>query len=82
LSALAGLHQQAETLARAITDPDSQARALITVAATLAQAGETRRASRVTAGACVAARWTSIVRLVFLLAPSAFTTLAPTLAEQ
>jgi tetratricopeptide (TPR) repeat protein len=78
----AGRHQQAEALARSITNPGSQAHALGLVAGALARAGEARSASRVAAATCAVGRWTTAVRPVLLLVPSAFTMLARTLQEQ
>jgi hypothetical protein len=70
--ASAGQHQRAETVARSITSPDLQANALAEVAMAMAQ---TDSAARMAAATCAAGNWTTAVRPVLMLAPSAFTTL-------
>jgi len=80
--ARAGRHQQAEAVARTITDPDQQASALAEVAGALAQTGETRSAARVTAAVCAVGTWTTATTPVLLLEPSAFTALTRRLKEQ
>lgn len=74
--ASAGQRQQAEALARSITDPDRQAAALARVAGTLAQAGRTRAAKQVAATACATGGWTTAAPAVLSLNPAAFTVLA------
>jgi hypothetical protein len=69
----------AETVARSITDPGLQARALAQVAEALAKAAKTRAASRVAAAACATGQWTTAAPAVLLLNPAAFTLLARTL---
>ena len=54
--AQAGHHEQAEAVARSITDPDQQAEALAAVAEALARAGRHRRAAAVAGRAQTAAR--------------------------
>jgi hypothetical protein len=70
----AGLHEQAEAVARSITDPGAQA--LVQVAETLAEAAKTRTASRVAAAACATGQWTTAAPVVLLINPAAFTMLA------
>ena len=77
--ARAGQHQQAESIARSIADQGLRASALSQIAATLARAGDARSASRVAAATCAVGPWTTAVRPVLLLVPSAFTALARTL---
>jgi len=72
----------AERIAHSITDPDQQSRTLVGVATALAQTGDANSAWRVAAATCAAGQWTTAVRPVLLLAPSAFTTLARMLEEQ
>jgi hypothetical protein len=78
----AGQYQQAEAIARSITGLDSQASALAGVAEALAQAGQDRPAARVAAATCTVGQWTTAVRPVLLLAPTAYTMLAHTVEEQ
>ena len=59
-------HQQAETLARSIIDPDWQAEALTQIAEALVKAGDTRSASRMAAITCTVGRWTIAARSVLL----------------
>jgi len=66
---------QTEVAALSLTDPDSQARALVRVAEILAGAGDTRSACRVAAAVCVAGHWTTAAGPVLLLDPNAFATL-------
>jgi hypothetical protein len=61
----------AETVARSITDPDRQAQALAAVAAALAAKGNMRQARHVAPAACAVGRWTTVLRLVLSLEPSA-----------
>lgn len=77
--ARAGHHERAEAIARAVAEPDKQAAALAEVAEALALAGESRAASRVAAAACAAGPWPTAARPVLMLAPSAFSALAPVL---
>jgi hypothetical protein len=62
-------HDKAATVARSITDPDRQAQAL--VASALAAKGDTRQARHVASAACAVGRWTTVLRLVLPLEPSA-----------
>ncbi|MEP7024457.1 MAG: hypothetical protein ABJB47_11800, partial [Actinomycetota bacterium] len=63
----AGQHQQAETLARSLTDPDWQPQALARVAEALAEAGDNRSACRLAAATCVAGHWTTAAIPVLIL---------------
>jgi hypothetical protein len=72
----------AEDAGCSITNPDTQANALAEVAMALARAGEASSAFRVAAPTSVAGHWTTAVRPVLLLVPTAFTALAHALAEQ
>ena len=69
--AKAGQHEQAETLARSITDRDLQAQALAEVAKALVARGDTRQAHRVASAACAIGQWTTVLKLVLSLEPSA-----------
>ena len=67
----AGQHEQAETVARSITDPDEQEQALMAVAKGLMAWGDTRQAHLVASAACAVGRWTTVLELVLSLEPSA-----------
>ena len=67
----AGRHEQAETVARSITNPGRQAQALTAVAGALAARGDTRQAHRVASAACAVGQWTTVLELVLSLEPSA-----------
>jgi hypothetical protein len=82
VSALAGQHQLAETMARTITYPSLRGRALADVATALALAGVTRSASRLAAETCTLSDWPTAARPVLLLDPPAFTALTLLLQEQ
>jgi hypothetical protein len=69
--AKAGQHEQAETLARSITDRDLQAQALAEVAKALVARGDTRQAYRMASAACAIGQWTTVLKLVLSLEPSA-----------
>ncbi len=58
-------------MARSITDPDAQAKALAAVAKALAARGDTRQARYVASIACAVGRWTKVLGLVLSLQPSA-----------
>jgi hypothetical protein len=70
-----GQYQQAETVARAISSPDLQVRALADVAEALAKSGDIKSARRVVAAVCTVSVWVAAVRPVLTLEPSAFTLL-------
>lgn len=80
--AKAGRYREAETLAASITDPHWGGRALAEVAAALARAGETGPAARLAGECCATGSWTTAVRPVLLLAPSAYALLFPLLGVQ
>jgi hypothetical protein len=67
----AGQHEQAETMARSITDPGKQADALAEVGRALVARGDTRRAYHVASAACAVGRWTKVLGLVLSLESSA-----------
>ena len=69
--AQAGQHQQAEALARSITNPDRQTQALTAMAKALVARGETRQAHHVASAACAVGQWTKVLGLVLSLEPSA-----------
>ena len=58
-------------MARSITDPDRQARALATVAAALTARGDMRQARHAASVACAVGRWTMALGPVLSLEPSA-----------
>jgi hypothetical protein len=64
-------HEQAETVARSITDTYSQAQALAAVVKALAARGDTRQAHHVASAACAVGHWTPMRELVLSLEPSA-----------
>jgi hypothetical protein len=87
--AQAGQHQQAakiatqaEQTARTITDPDARARALAAAAEALAQTGHNRLACRAVAEACAVLPWTSVVKPVLRLDPSAISLLRDLLDDR
>ena len=69
--AQAGQHEQAETVARSITDPGWQVDALAEVGRVLVARGDTRRAHHVASAACAVGRWTKVLGLVLSLESSA-----------
>lgn len=71
----AGQHEQAETVARSITDPDEQAQAPTAVAWALAAKGDTRQAHHVASVACAVGQWTTVLELVLSLEPLALSVL-------
>ena len=80
--AQAGQYQNAEAAARTITYPSLRAGALADVAMSLAQAGHTTAAARLTAETCTLSEWTTAAKPVLLLEPAALATLADVLSEQ
>ncbi len=78
----AGQYRQAEATARTITEPSWQAEALAQLAETLAKAGDSSFASRVAASACAVGRWTTAVRPVLILEPSASAAMEHLLASK
>ena len=78
----AGQLQQAEATARCVPDSYLQADALAQIATSLAQAGDAHSASRVAAATCAVGPWTTAVRPVLLLMPSAFIPLTRSLKAQ
>jgi hypothetical protein len=58
-------------VARSITDPDWQARALAAAAVALAANGDTRQAHNLALAACAVGKWTTLLELVVSLEPSA-----------
>jgi hypothetical protein len=68
--ATAGQHEQAETVARSITDPGWQAAALAAVGRVLVARGDTRRAHHVASAACAVSRWIKVLGLVLSLESS------------
>lgn len=78
----AGQLQQAEATARCVPDSYLQADALAQVATSLVQAGDAHSASRVAAATCAVGPWTTAVRPVLLLMPSAFISLTRSLKAQ
>ena len=73
---------QAEAAARSVTDPGSQARALVQVAGVLAEAGNIRTARQVAAAVCIAGEWITAARAVLPLNPAAFTMMARMLDDK
>ena len=74
--AKAGQHEQAETIARSITDPHRQAQALAAVAKALVAWGDRRQARLVASAACAIGYWTIVLEVVLSLEPSALRVLA------
>jgi hypothetical protein len=58
-------------VARSITNPDEQARALAAVAKVLVAKGDTSQAHHVATATCAVGKWTTVLELVLLLEPSA-----------
>jgi len=74
--AQAGKYEQAETLARSITDPDRQTDALAQVEEAAAEDREFVSANRATAAICAAGHWIIVMRPVLRQDSTAFTPLA------
>jgi hypothetical protein len=72
-------YQQAEAVARTITNPDSQAMALAQIARAMSRAGEDGLAARAAAAVCAIGKWTTALVPVLMVAPSAFEALEETL---
>jgi len=61
----------ASSVARSITNPDEQTRALAAAAKALVARGDTRQARHVASAACAVGQWTTVLELVLSLEPSA-----------